>query len=94
MEWLDERTTHHTKDGKFCSPGSASTVTKDGERYKVVRQHRRMKPSGASKVKDHRKVTTVAESSARAHAKAAALRAWASMRGPVPVHEVLSRALQ
>lgn len=46
MGWsaLEERVTHHGKGGKFCSPGSAMTVTKDGERYKVVRQHRRIKP--------------------------------------------------
>lgn len=54
MAWsaLHERITHHGKGGKFCSPGAATTVTKDGERYKVVRQHRRMKSMMRSGVEE------------------------------------------
>lgn len=45
MSWsfLTEATTYHGGKGKFCAKDSAKIVTKDGERYKVVRQHRRMK---------------------------------------------------
>lgn len=35
---------HHDKKGRFTSPDRAHTVSKEGERYKVVRQLRRMKP--------------------------------------------------
>jgi hypothetical protein len=38
------RKTYHGKSGKFCGRDNANIVTKDGDRYKVVRQHRRMKP--------------------------------------------------
>lgn len=36
--------THHGADGKFTTPKAAHTVSKHGERYMVVRQHRRMVP--------------------------------------------------
>jgi len=42
-EALDEAT-YHSKSGKFTNPKAAHTVTKGGERFKVVRQLRRMKP--------------------------------------------------
>ena len=42
-------TTYHGKKGRFCGSGAASSVTKNGERYKVVRQHRRMKPKSPGK---------------------------------------------
>lgn len=35
-------TTYHAKTGKFCNADAAHTVVKGGERYKVVRQHRRV----------------------------------------------------
>jgi hypothetical protein len=35
--------TYHSHDGRFCPPHAAKTVVKDGEHYKVVRQHRRIK---------------------------------------------------
>ena len=41
--------TFHNKSGKFCPKDQAATVTKDGERFKVVRQHRRMKPETKAK---------------------------------------------
>lgn len=37
--------TYHASNGRFCPPDTAKTVIKDGERFKVVRQHRRLKPS-------------------------------------------------
>jgi len=39
--------TYHSKIGRFCSADSASLVVKDGQKFKVVRQHRRFgaKPS-------------------------------------------------
>lgn len=93
MGWLEERTTNHGKDGKFCPPGSAVVVTKDGEKYKVVRQHRRMKPKsvGAAKVKRHpRRVKgSVAEATELVHERAAVALARARMRGWVPVREVI-----
>lgn len=42
MAWLTERVTYHSSKGKFCRKGDACTVTKDGERYKIVIQHRRI----------------------------------------------------
>jgi len=36
--------TYHSTNGRFCPPDAAKTVIKDGERFKVVRQHRRLKP--------------------------------------------------
>lgn len=36
---------YHGKDGKFSSSASAYTVSKNGERFKVVRQHRRIGPA-------------------------------------------------
>ncbi len=42
-------TTFHGKSGRFSSVGSAHSVTKGGERFKVVRQHRRMKPKNPGK---------------------------------------------
>ena len=36
------KVTYHDKDGRFCEKDAAKTVVKDGEPYKVVRQHRRM----------------------------------------------------
>jgi len=44
-------TTYHDKKGKFCDPDSAHLVTKGGDRYKVVRQHRRV---GGSKKSSQR----------------------------------------
>lgn len=35
--------TYHRKDGKFSSPDSAHFVVRDGEKYKIVRQLRRVK---------------------------------------------------
>lgn len=35
--------TYHDKRGKFCPPESASLVNKGGDRFKVVRQHRRIR---------------------------------------------------
>lgn len=47
--------TFHGKNGKFCRSDSANTVVKNGERYKVVRQHRKMKPraKSAAEALDH-----------------------------------------
>lgn len=76
LDSIVERVTHHNAQGKFCSAGSAATVTKDGERYQVVRQHRKLKPK--SKVK-----------SKKAKAAAEASRARARKRGLVPLSEVI-----
>lgn len=35
--------THHAANGQFCAPDYAKVVIKNGERFKVVRQHRRVK---------------------------------------------------
>ena len=35
--------THHDKCGKFCLKHKAATITKDGVRYKPVRQLRKIK---------------------------------------------------
>lgn len=50
-------TTFHGKKGRFSSASSAHTVTKNGERYKVVRQHRKMKPKSPGKSKKMAKET-------------------------------------
>jgi hypothetical protein len=34
---------YHSKRGNFCSKASAHSVSKDGERFKVVRQYRRIR---------------------------------------------------
>lgn len=54
-------TTFHGKKGRFCGSGSAHTVTKGGERFKVIRQHRRMKPKSPGKTKVKRSARTVAK---------------------------------
>jgi hypothetical protein len=36
---------YHDKKGKFSSATGAHSVSKNGERFKVVRQHRRIGPS-------------------------------------------------
>lgn len=77
MSWdLTERTTHHNEKGKFCSAGVAVTVTKNGERYKVVRQHRKMKPA-----KEKNRRVQVSVESARARSR---------KRGLVRLSEVLN----
>lgn len=38
------KSTYHSRNGRFSSSSSAHSVTKEGERYKVVRQHRRIGP--------------------------------------------------
>lgn len=95
MSWslLDERVTHHDKDGRFCGMSSAATVTKDGERFKVVRQHRRIKSKSREEisVKRHprRVKASVAEASARVHEKAPAAVARTRLSGWASVREVL-----
>lgn len=42
MGWLIEGTTYHSQKGNFCSKADARTVTKNGERFKIVVQHRRI----------------------------------------------------
>lgn len=75
LDSLIERVTHHNAQGKFCSAGNAATVTKDGERYKVVRQHRKLKSK--SKIK-----------SKKAKEAAEASRTRVRTRGLVPLSEV------
>jgi len=36
--------TYHSRSGRFCKSDSAAKVVKGGEQFKVVRQHRRVKP--------------------------------------------------
>lgn len=36
------RVTYHSSLGKFCAPDSAKLVVKGGQKFKVVRQHRRI----------------------------------------------------
>lgn len=38
------KTTYHARSGRFCKADSAKTVVKGGAQFKVVRQHRRIKP--------------------------------------------------
>ena len=47
--------TYHDKHGKFTSKKAAATVTKDGERFKVVRQYRRIKGGRGEKVTKHQR---------------------------------------
>ena len=78
---------YHGKDGKFSSAVSAHSVSRGGERFKVVRQHRRIGPA-----KKARSAKQTAEDAVRraalARQKAALLGA---LTGPgwVNVHEVL-----
>lgn len=43
--------TYHSKNGRFSSAASAYSMSKEGDRYKVVRQHRRIGPSKKGKSK-------------------------------------------
>lgn len=48
IEGIEEgRSTYHGKDGRFTRSRSANTVTKEGERFKMVRQLRRIGPKPA-----------------------------------------------
>ncbi len=86
MGWLIERITHHSMSGQFCGAGSASTVTKDGERYKVVRQHRKM----GGKKKCPKVADSVLAQVEAAQSKSAAARARGRLTGWVSMHEVLN----
>ena len=63
------KTSYHGKNGKFCKKASANTVTKGGERFKVVRQYRRIKGASGEervgrhqrKVPSHEKVVSIAK---------------------------------
>lgn len=71
-------TTYHGKNGKFCPPESARVVTKGGEQFKVVRQHRRIGPKGGVSLDLKRAV----EARER-------VRSIGEMRGWVPLCDVL-----
>jgi hypothetical protein len=83
---------YHGKSGKFSSKASAHTVSKGGERFKVVRQYRRIKGSSEQRVgkhqrkmKSHEKVVEVVEA---AKLRAARVRALLG-RGHIPVQEMV-----
>lgn len=84
--------TYHRKDGKFTNKKAAHTVTKDGERFKVVRQYRRIKGGRGEKVSDHqRKMVShekVVEAIERAKTRVAAVRRLLG-REYVPVVEAI-----
>ena len=82
MARLIEATTYHGKKGKFCKRDSAHTVTKDGARYKVVRQHRRMAVSRRQKAEELVQRLSVAK-------QRAALTGALSAPGWINLHDIV-----
>jgi hypothetical protein len=78
---------YHGKDGKFSSAASAHTVSKGGERFKVVRQHRRIGPS--KKAKSARQTAEDAIRRTTLARQKAALLGALSGPGWVNLHEAL-----
>jgi len=91
------RTTYHTKAGRFTSSGGAHTVTRDGQRFLMVRSLRLMK--GAASRSPEPVATDadvsqgvaapadVAEAIVVAKAKAALASLLSASPGWVPLHE-------
>lgn len=80
---------HHDKKGRFTSKANAHTVSKGGERYKVVRQLRRMKPK--KRRSDRERATEALQRENRQLQRFALLGAL-SAPGWVNVHEAFDRA--
>ena len=81
---------YHGKDGKFSSATSAHTVSKGGERFKVVRQHRRIGPS--KKAKSARQTAEDAVRRATIARQKAALVGALTGPGWVNLHEAMEKA--
>lgn len=90
--------TYHAKTGKFTSTASAHTVTRDGQRFLMVRSLRPMKTA----MKDSDPVASVdanvtqgatdagvAEAISIAKAKAALISILTASPGWIPVHECM-----
>lgn len=88
MSWPLEEATYHTKSGKFCPKDQAATVSKDGERFKVVRQHRRMKPKG-KKAKAKKVSEGLLNKVAEVKARAARVAGIVERQGWIPMADVL-----
>jgi len=77
---------YHAKDGKFSSAVSAHSVSKGGERFKVVRQHRRI---GPSKKRSKRRAAEDAVARSNLARQRAALTGALSGPGWIPVRQVV-----
>lgn len=82
---------YHSKNGKFTTKAAAHTVSKGGERFKVVRQYRRIKGGGEQVATHQRKTQShekVVEAIELAKARTAAVRGLLG-RDHVPVVEAI-----
>jgi hypothetical protein len=75
----------HDKKGKFSSAASAHSVSKGGERFKVIRQHRRI---GPSKKKSPRQVAEEAIQRANVARQKAALTGALTGPGWITIEQV------
>jgi hypothetical protein len=82
------RTTFHGKSGRFTSPRSAHTVTKGGERFKMVRQLRRI----GGKAPAPEPEADVADTVEAAKAKEEMAMFVAASPGWIPLHDVMGAA--
>jgi hypothetical protein len=95
------RTTYHAKHGRFTSVGGAHTVTRDGQRFLMVRSLRPMKgaasreagpaPTDAEVSQGVPVAADVAEAIGVAKAKAALASILMSSPGWIPLHECVPR---
>ena len=95
------RTTYHNRTGRFTSAGGAHTVTRDGQRFLMVRALRPMKgavqrtaepaPADAPVSQGDASSADVAEAIGVAKAKAALSSILTSSPGWIPLHECVPR---
>lgn len=60
-----DKVTYHGKKGRFCGKDNAKIVTKGGEQFRVIRQHRRVKPKSRMPTKKRSGAKAVKETLAR-----------------------------
>ena len=82
--------TYHGKSGKFTSPSSAHTVTRGGERFRMVRQLRRI--GGKPKPDVEPEGDDVADTVEAAKAKEDLASFLVTSPGWMPLHEVVEAA--
>jgi len=90
----EERSTYHASNGKFTNSRSAHSVTRGGQRYKMVRQLRAMKMHQAvTRAEDEPKNDDVIETLAHARAMASVAMLLSASPGWIPIHDILGRPL-
>jgi len=86
-ETIDEAVTYHGNDGRFTSQRSAHTVTKGGERFKMVRQLRRI--GGKPNIEPENDVVDTVEASKAKEEMAMFL---SSSPGWIQLHDIMGVA--